>query len=163
MSTATQTYSAESNLGASSRIAMVFRRVPLVMFTAIFIMISFRYLVHPVHYAAEAGISFTSPGGITIARVGFAAFPLSFAILALTALLSTRWRLGGLYMVLTVDCAVMAVRIVGFQLDHSTASARLLVPEAVLLILAVVAIRLESAWLRRAGNEVAPASNAFPR
>ena len=162
MSTATQTYSAEFNPGASSRIARVFRRVPLVMFTAIFIMISFRYLVHPVHYAAEAGISFTSPGGITIARVGFAAFPLSFAILALTALLSTRWRLGGLYMVLTVDCAVMAVRIVG-QLDHSTASARLLVPEAVLLILAVVAIRLESAWLRRAGNEVAPASNAFPR
>lgn len=163
MSTATQTYSAEFNPGASSRIARVFRRVPLVMFTAIFIMISFRYLVHPVHYAAEAGISFTSPGGITIARVGFAAFPLSFAILALTALLSTRWRLGGLYMVLTVDCAVMAVRIVGFQLDHSTASARLLVPEAVLLILAVVAIRLESAWLRRVGNEVAPASNAFPR
>jgi len=162
MSTATQTYSAESNPGASSRIATVFRRVPLIMFTAIFIMISFRYLVHPVHYAAEAGISFTSPGGITIARVGFAAFPLSFAILALTALLSTRWRLGGLYMVLTVDCAVMAVRIVGFQLDHSTASARLLVPEAVLLILAVVAIRLESAWLRRVGNEVAPASNAFP-
>ena len=162
MSTATQTYSAESNLGASSRIATVFRRVPLIMFTAIFIMISFRYLVHHVHYAAEAGISFTSPGGITIARVGFAAFPLSFAILALTALLSTRWRLGGLYMVLTVDCAVMAVRIVGFQLDHSTASARLLVPEAVLLILAVVAIRLESAWLRRVGNEVAPASNAFP-
>ena len=163
MSTATQTYSAESNPGASSRIATVFRRVPLIMFTAIFIMISFRYLVHPVHYAAEAGISFTSPDGITIARVGFAAFPLSFAILALTALLSTRWRLGGLYMVLTVDCAVMAVRIVGFQLDHSTASARLLVPEAVLLILAVVAIRLESAWLRRVGNEVAPASNAFPR
>jgi len=162
MSTATQTYSAESNPGASSRIATVFRRVPLIMFTAIFILISFRYLVHPVHYAAEAGISFTSPGGITIARVGFAAFPLSFAILALTALLSTRWRLGGLYMVLTVDCAVMAVRIVGFQLDHSTASARLLVPEAVLLILAVVAIRLESAWLRRVGNEVAPASNAFP-
>jgi hypothetical protein len=62
MSTATQTYSAEFNPGASSRIATVFRRVPLVMFTAIFIMISFRYLVHPVHYAAEAGISFTSPG-----------------------------------------------------------------------------------------------------
>ena len=162
MSTATQTYSAESNPGASSRIATVFRRVPLIMFTAIFIMISFRYLVHPVHYAAQAGISFTSAGGITIARVGFAAFPLSFAILALAALLSTRWRLGGLYMVLTVDCAVMTVRIVGFQLDHSTASARLLVPEAVLLILAVVAIRLESAWLRRVGNEVAPASHSFP-
>lgn len=162
MSTAAQTYSAGVNPGGSSRIAAVFRRVPLVMITAIFTMISLRYLVNPVHYAAEAGISFTSPGGITIARVGFAAFPLSIAILALTALLSTRWRLGGLYMVLTVDCAVIAVRILGIQLDHSTASAKLLIPETFLLILAIVAIRLESAWLRGQRNASA-VSNAFPR
>jgi hypothetical protein len=51
--------------------------------------------------------------------------------------------------VLTVDSVVMAVRILGFQLDHSTASARLLVPETFLLILTIVAIRLESARLRR--------------
>jgi hypothetical protein len=149
MSTATQTYSVEMNPGPSSHITAVFRRIPLAMFTFIFTMISFRYLVNPVHYAAAAGISFTSSGGITIARVGFAALPLSLAILALISLLSPRWRLGGLYMVLTVDSVVMAVRILGFQLDHSTASARLLVPETFLLILAIVAIRLESARLRR--------------
>jgi len=144
MSTATQAYSVGINPGGSSRLAAVFRRLPLVMFTFIFTMISCRYLVNPIHYAAAAGISFTSRSGITIARVGFAALPLSFAILALISLLSTRWRLGGLYMVLTVDTVVMAVRILGFQLDHSTASARLLIPEALLLILALIAIRLES-------------------
>jgi len=148
MSKAIYTNSIETHSGASSRVAGVLRRAPLFMFTVIFTMISFRYLVHPVRYAAEAGINFTSPGGITIARVGFAAFPLSFAILALVALLSARWRLAGLYMVLTVDSVVMAVRILGFQLDHSFASARLLMPEAVLLILVMIAIRLESAWLR---------------
>lgn len=150
MSAATQTYSVEINSGGSSRIAAVFRRIPLVMFTAIFTMISLRYLVNPVHYAAAAGISFTSSSGITIARVGFAALPLSFAILALLSLFSTRWRLGGLYMVLTVDSVVMAVRILGFQLDHSTASVRLLIPETFLLILTIVAIRLESVRLRSA-------------
>jgi hypothetical protein len=146
MSTATQAYSVGIDPGPSSRIAAVFRRVPLVMFTGIFTMISLRYLVNPVHYA---GISFTSPDGIIVARVGFAAFPLSLAILALLSLFSSRWRLGGLYMLLTVDSVVMAVRILAFQLDHSTATARLLIPETVLLILLVVAIRLESAWLKR--------------
>ena len=148
MSTATQAYTAQTNPGGLSRLAAVFRRLPLVMFTFIFTMISLRYLVNPVHYAAVAGISFTSANGITIARVGFAALPLSFAILALISLLSTRWRLGGLYMVLTVDSVVMAVRILGFSLDHSTASARLLIPETILLILTIVAIRLESSSSR---------------
>jgi hypothetical protein len=50
-------------------------------------------------------------------------------------------------------CVVLAVRIVGILLDHSASqSARLLVPETVLLILSVVAIRLESGRLRREGK-----------
>src|SRR5215475_1905360 len=122
------------------------------MMAVIFTLISFRFLVHPVRGAAEAGISFTAPGGITIARVAFAAFPVALAFLAFSSLISKRWRLAGLYMVLTVDSVVMAVRILGFWLDHSTASALLLVPEAALLVLSIVAIRLESAWLQRQQN-----------
>lgn len=122
------------------------------MMTVIFSIVSFRYLAHPVRSAAETGISFTAPGGITIARIAFAAFPLSLAILALASLISTRWRLAGLYMVLTVDSVVRLVRTLGFWLDHSFASAPLLVPETVLLILSLVAIRLKSAQLRREGN-----------
>ncbi len=143
MGTTIDSYSVSAGGGSSSRLAGVLRTAPLVMTTVIFTLISFRYLAHPVRAAAEAGIAFTSPGGITIARVGFAAFPLSLAILAFASLISPRWRLAGLYMVLTVDSAVMAVRILGFWLDHSTASAPLLVPEAVLLTLSVIAIRLE--------------------
>jgi hypothetical protein len=123
------------------------------MVTVIFTLISLRYLTDPVRAAAAAGISFTSPGGITVARVGFAAFPLSFAILALSCLTSPRRLLAGLYMVVTVVCVVMAVRIFGILLDHSASeSARLLVPETVLLALSVVAIRLESGRLRREGR-----------
>jgi hypothetical protein len=152
MSTAINSYPAAAKDGNSSRIAAVLRRAPLTMMTVIFTLISFRYLVHPVRSAAEAGISFTAPGGVTIARVAFAAFPLALAILAFSSLVSARWRLAGLYMVLTVDSVVITVRILGFWLDHSTASAPLLAPEAVLLALSIVAIRLESAWLQRQQN-----------
>jgi len=122
MGAAMNSYSVSARAGNSSRLAGVLRRAPLVMTTVIFTLISFRYLAHPVRAAAEAGIAFTSPGGITIARVGFAAFPLSLAILAFTSLFSTRWRLAGLYMVLTADSVVITVRVLGFWLDHSTAT-----------------------------------------
>jgi hypothetical protein len=153
MGTVANSYSLPAKAGNSSRLGDVLLRAPLVMMTIIFTLISFRYLAHPVSSAAEVGISFTAPGGITIARVGFAAFPLALASLAFTSLISARWRLAGLYMVLTVDSVVMAVRILGFWLDHSTASARLLAPETVLLILSLLAIRLESARLRREANK----------
>jgi hypothetical protein len=148
MSTPVRTYALEGHSNYSSRIAAVARRAPLIMTTFIFTMISMRNLVHPVAAAAKAGISFTSPGGITIARVGFGAFPLAFAILALAALLSARRRVAGLYMVLVVAAVVIAVRIFGILADHSAESARLLAPEFVLLTLSIIAIRLESAWLR---------------
>jgi hypothetical protein len=122
------------------------------MMLVIFSLISVRYLSNPVGAAATVGISFTSPGGITIARVGFAAFPLSMAILAFASLLSARRRLAGLYMVLTVDAVVMAVRIFGMLVDHSTASADLFAPEAVLLTLSIIAIRLEAVAQRVQNN-----------
>jgi hypothetical protein len=144
-----------------SRIAAVLRLAPLVMMTVIFTLVSFRYLSDPVHATAAAGISFTSPGGITVARVGFAGFPLSFAILAFTCLISARRRLAGLYMVLTVASVVIAVRTFGILVDHSTESARLLGPEAVLLILSLTAVRFETARLQREGNARAASFKAI--
>jgi len=48
-------------------------------------------------------------------------------------------------MVFTVVAVITAVRILGIALDHSASeSAHLLAPEAVLLMLSVIAIRLES-------------------
>jgi hypothetical protein len=150
MNVSIQNSSAQMKPAGFSYIAPLLRRAPLVMVTVIFSLISIRYLSDPIHAAAAAGISFTSPGGITVARVGFAAFPLSFAIFALSCLIFPQRLLAGLYMVLTVAGVVIAVRIFGILLDHSAGeSARLLLPEAVLLTLSVIAIRLESGRLRR--------------
>ena len=148
MSTTAQRFSADTTPSLLSRIDPILRRAPLVMMTAIFTLISVRYLIRPVEEAAAVGISFTSPNGITIARVGFAGFPLAFAILAFTCLISTRRLLRGLYMVCTLVSVVIAVRIFGILLDHSTQSAHLLIPEAVLLILSMIAIRLEESRRR---------------
>jgi hypothetical protein len=137
-------YSVAAKSGRTLWLNNVLRRAPLIMMAVIFTMIGFRYLLRPVHSAAAAGISFTSAGGVTIARIGFGAFPISLAILAFASLLSARWRLPGLFMVLTVDSVVIVVRLLSFLLDHSTATAGLLAPEFVLLVLSLNAIRLES-------------------
>jgi hypothetical protein len=146
MDTSIQRSTVQMKSTGTSRIAAVLRRAPLVMVTVIFTLISVRYLANPVQGAAAAGISFTSPGGITSARVGFAGFPLAFAILTVICLVSERRLLAGLYMVLTLDTVVIGVRIFGLILDHSAAeSARLLLPEGVLLTLSIIAIHLERA------------------
>jgi hypothetical protein len=146
MNASVHSYSAEPKSAGHSRLAPVLRRVPLVMVTIIFTLISLRYLSDPMRAGAAMGLSFTSPGGITAARIGFAGFPLAFAILAAICLASTRRLLAGLYMVMTVDAVIIAVRIFGIVLDHSASeSARLLIPEFVLLSLSVIAIRLELA------------------
>lgn len=151
MATSVERYSMETKMTGWARVAAVLRRAPLVMVTFIFTMVSSRYLLHPVPTASAAGISFNTPGGVTVARIGFAAFPLSFAILAFTCLIATRRLLAGLYMVLTVIGVVTAIRILGIVLDHSASeAARLLVPEFVLLGLSVIAIRLQLA--RRRGQ-----------
>ena len=153
MATSAERYSTEMKVNSSSRIAAVLRRAPLVMSTVIFTLVGFRYLLDPIHAAAAQGISLNSPRGVTVARIGFTAFPLSFAILAFSCLISTDRLLAGLYMVLIVIGVVTAMRILGIVLDHSAAeTTRLLAPEFVLLTLSVIAIRLESARRRAQGS-----------
>lgn len=144
MSSSSRTYSTETKVNGLSRVASIFPRVPLAIVTLLFTVISSRYLFNPVRTATAAGISFISPGGITTARIGFAAFPLAFAILAFACLISPRRVLAGLYLVFTVVGVVTVVRIIGVLLDHSASqSARLLIPEIILLTLSIIAIRLE--------------------
>lgn len=149
MATIVERYSTEGKTSVSSRFAAVLRRAPLVMMTVIFTMISARYLLNPVHSAAIQGIVLTTPGGVTVARIGFGAFPLALAILAFSCLISTRRLLAGLYMVFTVISVVIAIRLAGIVVDHSAHEAvRLLLPEFVLLTLSVIALCLESARRR---------------
>ncbi len=148
MAASANAYPENVNSRKAGWLASVLRRAPLIMMTVIFTMISFRNLVQPVHSAAAEGIAFTSPRGVAIARIGFGALPLALAILALASLVSARWRLAGLFMVLTVDGVVILVRTLGMWLDQSSATAGLLAPEFVLLALAINAIRLESSVVR---------------
>jgi hypothetical protein len=149
MATFAERYLTEEKTNVPSRLTAVLRRAPLVMMTVIFTMISARYLVNPVHSAAIQGIAFTTPGGVTVARIGFGAFPLALAILAFGCLISARRLLAGLYMVFTVISVVIAIRLAGIVLDHSAhEAARLLAPEFVLLTLSIIALRLESARRR---------------
>lgn len=128
---------------ASSRFVAVFTRVPMVGLTVVLSMVALRYLTNPVQSAATAGISFTSPGGITVARIGFAGFPLAFVALFLSSLFSRRRLLSGLQIELMLLAIVIGVRVLGMALAHSTETAVLLVPEVVLAALCIFAIRLE--------------------
>jgi hypothetical protein len=119
------------------------------MVTFIFTLVGFRYLSDLVRAAAAVGTFLQSPGDIIVARVGFAGFPLSFAILAFASPISKRWLLRVLYMPLTVVRVLITVRVFGILLDHSKSeSARLLVTESIPKILSNIAIRLGSASRR---------------
>ena len=132
----------------TAHLRAIVSRAPLVMVTVIFGLIALRYLTDPIEAASKAGITFTSPGGVTVARVGFAAFPLAFSVIVFSCLLSRRHLLAGLYMVLILSGIVMAVRILGMVLQHSSETAVLLVPEMVLMTLSIIGLRLELARAR---------------
>lgn len=134
----------------SSRATTVLTRVPMVGLTIVLTLIAFRYLINPIAAAAAAGIAFTSPGGITVARVGFAGFPLAFAAFFLSCLFSQRRVLIGLRTELMLLGIVIGVRLLGMAVVHSADTAKLLVPEFVMVALCIVAMRLE---INRRKNE----------
>ena len=127
-----------------SRAIAVFIRLPLVAFTAILLMIALRYLINPVQAGRAAGIVFTSAGGITVARIGFAGFPLAFAAFFLSSLFSRSQLLPALRTGLMLLAIVIGVRLMGMALAHSAETAKLLVPELLLAVLCIFAIRLEA-------------------
>lgn len=157
----TRLSSRQVSAGRSSRAVAIFTRAPIAALTFILTMIAFRFLINPVQAGSEAGIIFTSTGGITVARVGFGAFPLTFAVFFLTCLFSTRRLLSGLQTELMLLSVVIAVRLVGMAAAHSAETARLLVPEAVLSVLCIVAIRTERNRLEREITPEHQISNGF--
>ncbi|SRR5581483_6308490 len=145
MNASIQSYPAITKPSGLLRVAPVLCRLPLLIVAVVFTLISLRFLLNPVHAAAVAGISFTSPAGITAAKTAFVAFPLSFAMIAFASLLSSRRLLPGLYALFTTVAVGTTIRILSLLTDHSgKESGRLLGPEFVLLVLFVIAIRLES-------------------
>lgn len=143
MSATTGKSNQPSQATTKPRLVAIFTRVPMVGLTIVLTLIAIRYLANPVQAGSAAGIAFTSPGGITVARVGFAGFPLAFGAFFLSCLFSQHRLLSGLRTELTLLGIVMGVRLLSMALAHSAETAKLLVPEAVMAVLCVLAIRLE--------------------
>lgn len=144
MSTAVHNYSKPVGSTQSGRFGIWVSRLPLIAVTAIFMIISAKFLISPVQSAATRGISFNSGVGVTVARIGFGAFPLAFALITLSCLVSRRRLLAGLYIVLTLITVVLVVRVFGMIADNSVKeSMPVLAPEIVLGFLSIVALNLE--------------------
>jgi hypothetical protein len=128
------------------RFAPWINRLVLLGATLVFSMIGLRYITNPVHASAVTGVSLNSPLAATTTRVGSGAFPLGFAIFTFACLLSTRRLLTGVSLVAIVVATAIIVRIFGIIADGpAPESARLFIPEAIMLILSVAGIVLERA------------------
>ena len=131
----------------------VLSRMPLIMATVIFTLISIRFLSDPVGAAAATGISFTRPVGITVGRIGFGAFPLAAAIATALCLASPKRRLIGLQFVAILLGVALIVRIFGIAADRTLAeSLRVTINEVVLLSLVGVGMMAHSARRSSQGN-----------
>jgi hypothetical protein len=136
------------------RLAPWLTRLILLPPTLIFALIASRYLFHPVQAATSVGISFVSPLGLTIARVGFGAFPLACSLFTLSCLVSSRRLLTGLGFVATVMSAALVVRVFGMLADGTTKqNMHLVVAELVFLALMLVGVFIE----RGRRQQVSPA------
>ena len=143
MVTTARNFSGESAEG-SGRFAIWVSRFPLIAATFIFTAISAKFILDPVHSAAARGVLFSTGEGITVGRVGFGAFPLTFAIITLSCLISKRRILGGLYMLLALVSVVLVVRVAGMFVDNSVKeNVHVLIPEIVLLVVSLIAITVE--------------------
>ena len=119
-------------------------RIVLAGATFVFAMIELRYIADPVHAVEATGSAFA----VAAVRVGGGAFPLGCAIFTFSCLLSARRLLMGVSLVATVVGTAMLVRIFAVFTDGvAAARTRLFIPEAVMVVLALAGIVLES--LRR--------------
>ena len=129
---------------AVEQIAAWVNRFVLLVTTVIFTAIGLRFVVDPVHGAAESGMSLGSALASTTARVSLGAFPLGFAIVTLVCLMSRRRLVTGVCFVVAVVGSALIVRLLSILADGPVPqSLRLLAPEVVLLTLSVASLFLE--------------------
>jgi hypothetical protein len=119
-------------------------RLVLLAVAVIFTVIGYKYLTDPVGATAPFKIHLGSAAAVTNMRVGFGAFPIAFALIALVCLLSEGRLLVGLYFVVATIGIVTAVRIFGLQVDGAAVETlKVLRPELVLLALSTISLFLE--------------------
>jgi hypothetical protein len=111
----------------------------------LFTMISLKFILDPQHAAANAGIAIAPGIGTTNTRAGFGGFPLGFAVILVFCLFSPRRLLAALLAIATVSGVILAVRLFGAAMDATFAgSAHLLIPEAAILVVSLLAAAMEA-------------------
>jgi hypothetical protein len=122
-----------------------FGRLIVLAVAGLFTMISLKFVLDPQHAAASAGITIAPGIGTTNTRAGFGGFPLGFAAILLFCLFSPRRLLAALSSIATVAAVILAVRLFGAARDATfAASAHLLIPEALIFIVSLLAAAIEA-------------------
>jgi hypothetical protein len=121
-----------------------FSRLVLGVATLLFGAIALRGLFDPVGSSAVHEIALGSPAGVTVARVGFGAFPLAFALILLGCVIAERRLLTGLGSLVVVAIVLTAGRLLGLVLDGAAPfTVRVLKPEIALVVASMAAFVLE--------------------
>jgi hypothetical protein len=119
-------------------------RLVILAVAGLFAMIGVKFVLDPLHAAANAGITIEPGLAYTSVRAGFGGFPLGFAAILLFCLVSPRRHGLALGLITTVGAAVLAVRLFGAAQDATFAeSAHIMLPEAAIVIVALLAMLLE--------------------
>jgi hypothetical protein len=120
-------------------------RLVILAVAGLFTMISLKFVFDPQHAAANAGIAITPGIGTTNTRAGFGGFPLGFAAILVFCLFSSCRLLAGLTSIATVAAIILLVRLFGAAQDATFAqSAHLLIPEAAILVVSLLAAAVEA-------------------
>lgn len=124
-------------------------RIIILLSAAIYIGISIQPLLHPGASALAQGLSITSPLGATIFRVAFAGLPLGCAACLVYSVLSRQRTLFGLVCAALLMGSLLFVRVYGMEVDGSVSqSMTLVIPEAVLTVLTLAGMALETGYRR---------------
>jgi hypothetical protein len=122
-----------------------FARLIILAVAGLFAMISFKFVLDPLHAAASSAITIEPGLGYTNTRAGFGGFPLGFAVILVFCLFSSRWLLAALASIATVAGVILAVRLYGAQQDATfVQSAHLLIPEAAILVISLLGVLMEA-------------------
>jgi hypothetical protein len=127
-----------------SRLIML---VPILLFVALGV----HFLFHVTAAAGARGIVFVSGMGMTVARIGFGAFPLGCGLFLLGCVFSERLLLTAFAFVATLDSVVLVVRIASMFSDSTVQqNIRLVRAEVLLLALTLAGVLIELARRRHA-------------
>jgi hypothetical protein len=127
-----------------STISLWFGRLIILAVIGLFTMIGLKFVFDPASAMANSGLSLASAVGYTTARAGIGGFPLSLAAILAFCLLSRQRHVMGLALIATVTSVIFVIRLFSVLHDGTfAASLHIIAPEAAIIGLSLLALRLE--------------------